>query len=606
MNIQPANEFVDKDTILVQYRGKWRKVAAVLRQKTRVRVFLEVAEITSYESSTVALQLCEIVAIRLVGSRSTSELLRNQTLEVTPLPLNESVDSLRWIAVAYQSSKPDKEYQNLPEIYMIGLLTKSEQMMRVCCSRSRLRKLYDIAEVDCFLVPVMTAIHGRNLADTGKSWIPQIVRHSSRKLNGRIELSVKAYTKRRSQTRVISSLVQQCIPAKTLVDSKFPRQQTPRTKAKGCFSTLGSTVSAPTSDRSEYVAVAVLADCPGNRKASYLESLPNELLNTILDYVQYPDLLSYLVAGRIGSFRQTDNPCLQSKLLVTDDNDSRDISSQKLDFPAMLLTSKRMKEVYLDWSSRQEFTFVVSRWPSALDIQDPLVKPICEIRKARIDCSGLTYDELRSQHPLIVQLTKTWTVSNSLTSIALFVPPDIELESNYIPWDQRLDGLTGPLLHCSSLKNKIHWDPTDFSGEVTYGTSALCIAAMFSNVELLRSILRQSRATINTKGRIGGMTPLCWGMVRENLEIVRQLLGTEEIDVNAAGCYFLNPIHMAIKTDNEELVMLLLEKGGVDLFAGSPLVGPLEIAQSHPRIHRLLLSYLSHLRSPEAEVPPLL
>jgi len=255
---------------------------------------------------------------------------------------------------------------------------------------------------------------------------------------------------------------------------------------------------------------------------SRLELLPPQLWDSILNLVQDSDLTSRAV-----------NKCGSTKTG---------------DFPALLLTCRTLQEPSLDWFYRQKLTIRAKYWPSEptreFRARKLLTGLLSNTRNVRVDYSGLSYEQLNAQHPVVVQLADIWRATNKLSSVVLFVPPHYG-SLPQITWDPAIKQLLGPLLHPSGFSNKIHWDPTDFASNIGPRMTALCRATIEENEELVHFLLQQSHDVLNRNG-IGNATPLDVAVTKGNIKIVKHLVDTGEVDVNSVGAMAFTPVHLAV------------------------------------------------------------
>lgn len=98
------------------------------------------------------------------------------------------------------------------------------------------------------------------------------------------------------------------------------------------------------------------------------------------------------------------------------------------DFFALLNVSKRLNRAAIALLSRQEFVVHVSAWPCSTEkpfIQSIPASLLRQMRRVRFDFSGLSYEELRDEHPCVRQLSRVWSQHRTLKSISMFVPPGL-------------------------------------------------------------------------------------------------------------------------------------------------------------------------------------
>ena len=224
------------------------------------------------------------------------------------------------------------------------------------------------------------------------------------------------------------------------------------------------------------------------------------------------------------------------------------------------------------------------------------------VRNVRLDFSGLSFQELRTQHPVVQQLADIWKSGNALNSLVFFVPPLynslLHLSPSKIEKDPAVEQLLSPLLRSQELNRKFRWEARDFAGIVHFrGSNALCRAIISGNEELVRFILQQSHEALNQTG-IGGLTPLHWAALKGHSGIAKLLIETDKVEVNSVGRGRSRgtPIYDAIFSGNERLVRTLLETGRVNLAVTAYGLTPLRWAQERGNrtIERLLRTYNHH------------
>ncbi len=509
------------------------------QQRGHTRILLEVARVRQYRGLPVCMNICEFVGPSVIESAdAVSQILSNTLLRVTPSDDSGEVHSLRWSTIAYQCPKPGKQYKNLPETVIIGSAPDVESTPRICYSRSSLSKAYGNHEVDLILMPIFAAIHGLTSTVTAKTWQPKPLRESSHKLQHRLQLGIAAIkTDLSEQVWLQSRMAHQCGSSKDAPSCADATEAT--------VSTAIANINAlkPVSDQTTHMLPLKSTNCPlvTARTPSRLESLPSELWDSILDLVQDSDLTSHAV-----------NKCE---------------STNTGDFPALLLTCKVLHELSLDWFYRQKLTIRVKDWPTepirGFDLSKLPKRLLENVRKVRVDCSDLSFEQLREQHPVVAQIANIWRTANKLSSVKLFVPPHYQ-SLPLITQDPAVEQLLGPLLQPSDFINKIKWDSTDFTGDVGAGMTALQLATWYDDEELVHFILKQSYNGLNRVWE-GIATPLDNAVQHGNIGIVKLLIDTGRVDVNIVGRYRFTPIHTAVAFGQEAILRLLLGTGQADL-----------------------------------------
>jgi ankyrin repeat protein len=105
------------------------------------------------------------------------------------------------------------------------------------------------------------------------------------------------------------------------------------------------------------------------------------------------------------------------------------------------------------------------------------------------------------------------------------------------------------------LKGDTQGDLEDISKEL------LLSATKKGDEDVVRLLLDMSKTNLDARDTKYGRTPLSWATVNGHLAIVKLLLATGKINVNAKDKYNWTPLSCAIEEGHENSIKLLLEAG---------------------------------------------